>query len=559
MMNKIFLFFFLSFSYCMRKLFYLFILLFYFNITLAQNRPAGTTPKAISIDRQLNEISEESKTYTAPKQEALLLKLMSESKKEGYDWGVLRSGHALTSVYLGEGKYKKTVDLANELKKVANNKKDIYGYISGIYRRNALALGYLGLNDASLKDFQEAIRYAKQIENEDRRKHQLAFSYENINIYYENKEKEPGISDTILSNYIKGFEVAKTISDKNTEVPIDDKYGLIAYLAMSIGYSYIERNDFGTAEKYLLNAQKIYENKKYNTDPIHKAETFNVLSKLYIKKKLYQKAIEYATNALKFEKQHSFPHERKQTYEHLLQAYLKIGDNEKAEFYREKFTALSDSLNYEEKKTANLTMKKMVTDEVNEHKAISKKQLTIIIVLFLLAAIATSLLWRRKNINLHRNYEELIAKLNSEKQSDKHELPPKVDSAHDKTRPSITITDETAKVLLLKLEKFETSKKYLRTDLSLTWMANSLSTNTKYLSEVIKNYKNHNFTSYINELRINYIIRMLYENPVYREYKIASLAEECGYATPRVFVNAFKQQTGFTPSYFINQLKEEAQ
>ncbi|RTZ46833.1 hypothetical protein EJ377_17590 [Chryseobacterium arthrosphaerae] len=83
---------------------------------------------------------------------------------------------------------------------------------------------------------------------------------------------------------------------------------------------------------------------------MHKAETFNVLSKLYIKKKLYQKAIEYATNALKFEKQHSFPHERKQTYEHLLQAYLKIGDNEKAEFYREKFTALSDSLNYERKR-----------------------------------------------------------------------------------------------------------------------------------------------------------------------------------------------------------------
>ncbi len=42
---------------------------------------------------------------------------MSESKKEGYDWGVLRSGHALTSVYLGEGEYKKTVDLVNELKK----------------------------------------------------------------------------------------------------------------------------------------------------------------------------------------------------------------------------------------------------------------------------------------------------------------------------------------------------------------------------------------------------------------------------------------------------------
>ncbi|RTZ46239.1 hypothetical protein EJ377_17585 [Chryseobacterium arthrosphaerae] len=76
-----------------------------------------------------------------------------------------------------------------------------------------------------------------------------------------------------MSNYIKGFEVAKTISDKNTEVPIDDKYGLIAYLAMSIGYSYIERNDFGTAEKYLLNAQRSMKTK-------------NTIQILYIKLKL---------------------------------------------------------------------------------------------------------------------------------------------------------------------------------------------------------------------------------------------------------------------------------
>ncbi|WP_284461362.1 AraC family transcriptional regulator [Chryseobacterium sp.] len=58
--------------------------------------------------------------------------------------------------------------------------------------------------------------------------------------------------------------------------------------------------------------------------------------------------------------------------------------------------------------------------------------------------------------------------------------------------------------------------------------------------------------------RINYIIKKLYEHPVYREYKITYLAEECGYVTPRVFVNAFKQQMGFTPSYFVEQLKASA-
>ncbi len=159
---------------------------------------------------------------------------------------------------------------------------------------------------------------------------------------------------------------------------------------------------------------------------------------------------------------------------------------------------------------------------------------------------------RRSNKIIHKKYEDLIAKIH-QNEDDKRESAPEKNNNDIKT--SVTITDETVKILLLKLEKFEASKKYLRKDLSLTWMANSLATNTKYLSEVIKNYKNHNFTSYINELRINYIIKKLYEDPIYREYKITYLAEECGYATPRVFVNAFKQQTGFTPSYFVEQLK----
>lgn len=169
------------------------------------------------------------------------------------------------------------------------------------------------------------------------------------------------------------------------------------------------------------------------------------------------------------------------------------------------------------------------------------------------------LIYRRRNHKIiHKKYEELIAKIQYENENSKVKPEAEKNNESNGAKSSITITDETLKMLLFKLEKFETSKKYLRQDLSLTWMANSLSTNTKYLSEVIKNNKNHNFTSYINELRINYIIRMLYENPVYREYKIASLAEECGYATPRVFVNAFKQQTGVTPSYFVEQLKVSA-
>jgi serine/threonine protein kinase HipA of HipAB toxin-antitoxin module len=87
------------------------------------------------------------------------------------------------------GEDKKTIELADQLKKTAKGKKDIYGYISGIYRKNALSLGYLGLADASLEDFKKAISFAEEIKNNDRKMKLLSFAYENINSYYENKER----------------------------------------------------------------------------------------------------------------------------------------------------------------------------------------------------------------------------------------------------------------------------------------------------------------------------------------------------------------------------------
>ncbi|MFC3159192.1 AraC-type DNA-binding protein [Chryseobacterium arachidis] len=119
------------------------------------------------------------------------------------------------------------------------------------------------------------------------------------------------------------------------------------------------------------------------------------------------------------------------------------------------------------------------------------------------------------------------------------------------------ISTETANIILKKLVKFENDKKFLKKDITLTWLANNLGTNTKYLSETIKIHRNKNFNNYINGLRINYITRLLYSNPEYRQYKIVSLAKECGYSSSQVFVIAFKKENGIPPSYFIANLKNE--
>src|SRR5690606_6079474 len=106
--------------------------------------------------------------------------------------------------------------------------------------------------------------------------------------------------------------------------------------------------------------------------------------------------------------------------------------------------------------------------------------------------------------------------------------------------------------LLKKLSKFEQSEKFIQKNITLSYMANYLNTNTAYLSKLINQHKEKNFNDYINELKIKYIIHKIQSDPSYLNYKVTYLAEKCGlpYST---FVAVFKEFTGMTPSEFIKQ------
>ena len=87
-------------------------------------------------------------------------------------------------------------------------------------------------------------------------------------------------------------------------------------------------------------------------------------------------------------------------------------------------------------------------------------------------------------------------------------------------------------------------------------LAGMLNTNTKYLSHVLNTYLNKDFNSYINELRIRYIIAKIEQNDVFKNYKISYLAEEAGFSSHSKFSAIFKSVTGFSPSTFLDYLEK---
>lgn len=120
-----------------------------------------------------------------------------------------------------------------------------------------------------------------------------------------------------------------------------------------------------------------------------------------------------------------------------------------------------------------------------------------------------------------------------------------------------SIPEKTEQLLLKKLEKFEQSQKFISPDISLTSLAKSLDTNTKYLSDIINRNKGCNFNQYINEQRINYIIDKMKSEPKYLNYKMFYLAQECGFSSQSSFSTVFKSVTGISPLSFIKFLKNE--
>lgn len=126
-------------------------------------------------------------------------------------------------------------------------------------------------------------------------------------------------------------------------------------------------------------------------------------------------------------------------------------------------------------------------------------------------------------------------------------------------RNPVVIPQKTEAALLEKLAKFEKSNRFTNPSLTIQSLAKSLDTNTKYLSEVINRNKNANFNQYVNELRINYIIAKMKEDPKYLNYKIYYLAKESGFASQSTFSTVFRASTGISPLSFIKFLKNEKQ
>lgn len=476
------------------------------------------------------------------------------------NYGIAKENKYAVSFLIG-AELMRNYSTMDNAEKVIEISKDVEKYISentspqevsNMYKMKARSLGDLGFLEDSHKAYQSSRTYLEKIRDRDVRYYYSSLFYSNYSSYFDQSKKQ---SDSVRLCLIKGLSEAEKIADKSSEILPVQKYDLIVSIQANLALYYLwimKPGDPATAQNYLLKSLKIAESRKIS--PLNEMNLYRTAGDFYLDRKDHDKAIHYAQVGLRLERKIVSPLSREVFYEILTEAYLAKNDPAEGKKYSQLLTRLKDSIKTAEKHSVN-----HVTTAIKKEKELEKNN-TVKTYLYIFSAVIIIVCsgiwyyWRKRNRVLQQRFQDLITKIKQETENQNDER----ERSKERTVKSPTaIAEETVSQMLNKISKFEKAQKYLKSDITIAGLASSFNTNTKYLSEIIKQHKNKNFNQYINSLRIEYIAKKLYEDSLYRKYKISSLAEICGYTTPRAFQNAFKKETGLTPSDFIENLKKE--
>lgn len=121
----------------------------------------------------------------------------------------------------------------------------------------------------------------------------------------------------------------------------------------------------------------------------------------------------------------------------------------------------------------------------------------------------------------------------------------------------IKLSEEIENKFEERLKTFENSQKFLDPNMSLATLISYLDTNAKYLNHFLKISRQKDYNTYINDLRIHYIVQRIDNNKKYRKYKISHLAKESGFSSHSNFSANFKRVMDLSPSDYLDKIKSE--
>jgi AraC-like DNA-binding protein len=358
----------------------------------------------------------------------------------------------------------------------------------------------------------------------------------------------------------------------------------------NIGNVYIEQNRIDSAEYYYNTALEI--SKLFKQDD---SEVLMGLSRVFIAKKEYEKALFYLQSALKcaqVDLQKAF------VYFHLGRLHRLTGDTMEMvsdyqnalrfsnnnlmlqssvclelETFHTAHSNFSEAYTYLKKRDSisylmNLKKYKLVMDSLNFARQLNRSQLLraktleklsyeekekkaiiifLVVTISLLVVVGYLLvLQRRKNFALVRKHVEAIHAHSIASLEMKKEDASDTRFEKDPKNEEVKIPKE----LILKLEKLLMEKElYKDPNLSIQKLALKIGVGNDLLSKAINVHYGVPFRTLINNKRIELAMVLLLDEQ-FKLYSIEGIAKSVGYSNMATFYNNFKLIAGVTPTYF---------
>ncbi len=118
---------------------------------------------------------------------------------------------------------------------------------------------------------------------------------------------------------------------------------------------------------------------------------------------------------------------------------------------------------------------------------------------------------------------------------------------------NIDISEARLKQIDQKMLIYLTQKRYLTPGFSLSDLVKDIDVPLHVLTIYFNNYKGLPFVAWKNQLRIHHAIHLM-RTGIADSYTLESIGEACGYRSRSNFIQAFKLQTGESPSVYLKKL-----
>lgn len=439
------------------------------------------------------------------------------------------------SAYSNKGNYIQAFNDVFKAKEMFNIKQHNLSHI--VYNNISLSNIYkrIGLTDRAIMELNETLEFIKKNDSNNYLLIATVYMAEG-NVLVSLSKPEASL---LLFN--KAEKYLKMI---NGDKLLDKKKRLLAINYSDISNVYLAKNNYLKAEFFINKAKDILENNdEFNTDYINTLTLAEIFAGTKRENEAIKLLLPLKSNV------NIEPVFKQFIHELLSQSYINIGNYQASEKEKEEAEKIQTTFN-NQKIEGIKEAYRYIEDQLYENE-LKQNRFKIFICILIITFLTTIFILARiyaKKIKIEKNaYNALIASI------DNNTKKPKV-----KIEDKEEIEYSSSELLLLeKLKKFEEDKGFLIKNLTLAVMAVELNTNTYYLSEIINKSKSKNLNTYINELRINYIVKELYERPELLAYKISYIADLAGFNSHNSFSIIFKKITNISPSVFIESRRKD--